>query len=94
MASRIGNVQNEYKIDGNWERELAIESSSFAASAWLGGRAIAIGARALMFLTIATPAGWVGLIVVGAAVSLATNYIAKEKSGNIYDNIMKWLNTL
>ena len=33
VASRIGNVQNEYKADGNWERELAIESSSFAASA-------------------------------------------------------------
>jgi len=33
VASRVGNVQNEYKIDGNWERELAIESSGFAASA-------------------------------------------------------------
>ncbi|MCF6364531.1 MAG: hypothetical protein L3J88_14540, partial [Gammaproteobacteria bacterium] len=33
VGSRVGNIHNEYKADGDWERELFIESSSFALSA-------------------------------------------------------------
>ncbi|VAW85988.1 hypothetical protein MNBD_GAMMA18-131 [hydrothermal vent metagenome] len=91
VASRIGNVQNEYKADGNWERELFIESSSFAASALAGTIAVKAG---VTFFMIATPVGWVGLIVTAATASVVANYIAKEKSGDWYDNIMEWLNTL
>ena len=94
VASRISNVQNEYKTDGNWERELFVESSSFAASALTGKTAMSAGVRALMFLTVATPAGWVGLIVVSAAASMAANYIVKEESGGWYDDILNWLNSL
>ncbi len=93
VAGRIGNVQNEYKAEGNWERELFIESSSFVVSAAAGLTAVKVGARALMFLVVATPAGWVGLIVASAALSIGTNYLVKENSGSWYDDIMKWVNS-
>lgn len=50
---------------------------------------------------MATPVGWVGLVVGGlavagtaAAVSMGTNAYVREKSGGVYDDIMKWLSTL
>jgi len=91
FASRIGNVQNTYKAEGNWERELFIESSSFAASVWAGG---AIAKAGVGFFVLATPVGWVGLIVVAAATSLTANYLIKEKSGSVYDRVMEWLSPL
>ncbi len=91
VGSRIGNVQNAYKADGNWERELFIESSSFAASAIMGGLAVKAGTTALVFLTIATPAGWVGLIVTAAALSMGTNYLVKENANSWYSGIMEWV---
>jgi len=94
FASRIGNVQTTYKADGNWERELFVESSSFVASVWAGGAAAYAGGAALTFLTVATPVGWVGLIVVVAAASMGANYIVKEESGGVYDSIMEWINAL
>ncbi|MCF6237083.1 MAG: hypothetical protein L3J70_12045 [Gammaproteobacteria bacterium] len=94
FASRIGNVQNAYKAEGDWERELFIESSSFTLSALAGTITVGVGAKALVFVTVATPVGWVGLIVVAAGVSMGANYIAKEKSGSTYDSIMKWISTL
>ncbi len=94
FASRIGNVQTTYKADGNWERELFVESSSFVASVWAGGAAAYAGSAALTFLTVATPVGWVGLIVVVAAASTGANYIVKEESGGVYDSIMEWINAL
>ena len=94
FTKRVGNVQNAYKAKGDWEKELFVESSSFALTAVAGGLAVKVGARALMFLTVATPMGWVGLIVVGAGVSMAANYLTKEKSGDVYDNVMEWLRAL
>jgi len=94
VASRVGNVQKAYKADGDWERELFIESSSFALSAGAGVIAVNAGTAALMFLTVATPVGWVGLIVVAAASSMVMNYAVKEKSGGWYDDIMDWLDSL
>ncbi len=91
FASRIGNVHNAYKADGNWERDLFVESSSFVASAWAGTLVIKAG---IVFVVVATPAGWVGLIVTAAAASMGANYIVKEEGGGIYDSIMKWLDTL
>ncbi len=93
VGSRVGNIHNEYKADGDWERELFIESSSFAASAVAGGLVVKAGAPALLFLTVATPIGWVGLIVVAAAASMGMNYLVKEGSGGIYDSIMEWVNS-
>jgi hypothetical protein len=93
FTSRIGNVSNSYQAGGNWERDLFIESSSFAASAVAGSLAVNAGLGLLM---IATPVGWVGLIVGGivvagsaAAVSMGVNSLVKENSGNWYDSIMK-----
>ena len=97
FGSRVGNVHNEYEAGGNWERELFIESSSFALSAIAGTAAVKTG---LAFLAIATPVGWVGLVVASAAIASAaagasiwTNNKVKNGSGEIYDDIMAWTNS-
>lgn len=101
FTSRIGNVHNEYKAGGEWERELFIESSSFAASAGAGILAVNAGAAALSLLIVATPVGWVGLIIGGVAVagasaaaSITANNIVKNKSGGLYDQIMGYLSSI
>ncbi len=91
VASRVGNVQKTYKADGDWERELFVESSSFALSVWTGG---VIAKAGVTFFVLATPAGWIGLIVVAAASSMVMNYAVKEKSGGWYDDVMDWLDFL
>jgi len=91
FASRIGNVQTTYKADGDWERELFVESSSFTASALAG---TAIAKAGVAFFMIATPVGWVGLVVLAAAASVGANYIVKEESGGWYDDVMDWLDSL
>ena len=95
FGSRIGYVHTEYKAGGNWERELFIESSSFAASAATGTIAVKAG---LAFLAVATPAGWVGLVVAGTAIaaaaataSMTVNDYTKKQGGKWYDRIMAWL---
>ncbi len=95
FTSRVGNIHNEYQADGEWERELFIESSSFAASAVAGTIAVKAG---LAILMIATPVGWVGLIAGGVAVagaaaatSMATNYAVKKDAGGLYDSIIRWI---
>ena len=95
FGSRIGNVHTEYKAGENWERELFVESSSFALSAMAG---TAVVNSSLAFLAVATPVGWVGLIVAGtviagsaAAASIITNDVVKQRSGGIYDRIIGWI---
>ena len=85
FGTRIGNIKNSYQSGGNWERDLFIESSSFAASA-------SIGMLALTVFTVATPVGWVLLIAGGAAASMGVNHLIKENSGAWYDTIMLSLN--
>jgi hypothetical protein len=53
---------------------------------------------ALGFLMVATPIGWVGLVVGGVAVagtaaaaSIGMNSLAKDNSGEVYDGIMEKL---
>ncbi|MFT7680911.1 MAG: hypothetical protein ACI935_000344 [Moritella dasanensis] len=101
FGSRVGNIHNSYKAGKNWEREMFIESSSFAVSASAGIATVNAGTAALGFLMVATPIGWVGLIVgglvvVGAAagISMGINDIVKDNSGNAYDELMNWINTL
>ncbi|BFM09579.1 hypothetical protein [Halioxenophilus aromaticivorans] len=95
FTSRVGNIHNEYKAGGNWERELFIESSSFAASAAAGTLVVNAGSAALGMLMVATPVGWVGLIVGGiavagaaAATSMAVNSEIKTNGGGWYDSLM------
>jgi hypothetical protein len=54
-----------------------------------------------MFLMVATPVGWVGLIVGGVAVagtaaaaSIGMNNAVKNNSGSWYDSIMKSIGDL
>ncbi|MCP4489665.1 MAG: hypothetical protein GY820_20475 [Gammaproteobacteria bacterium] len=77
-------MHNSYKSGGEWERDLFIESSSFAASA-------GVGVVALSIITVATPVGWVLLIAGTAAASMGINYLAKENGGSWYDAIMQSL---
>lgn len=101
FSSRVGNITNSYKAHGNWKREMFIESSSFAASAMAGTATVNIGGAALGFLVVATPVGWVGLIVGGlvvagtaAVASIATNDTFKNNGGDWYDSIMKSIGAL
>ena len=101
FGSRVGNIHNSYKAGGNWEREMFVESSSFALSAAAGTAVINVGGATLMFLMVATPIGWVGLIVggvavagVAAATSISVNNITKSNSGDWYDSIMKSIGVL
>ena len=71
---------------------------SSAASASAGSVVLDSGMAALGFLVMATPIGWVGLIVGGAVVIGAaaatgyeTNKYLKENGGSVYDRIMKAL---
>jgi hypothetical protein len=94
FTSRVGNIHNSYKAGGDWERDLFIESSSFASSAIAGTLAVNAG---LAILMIATPVGWVGLIVGGVAVAgvaaatIGMNSYVKENSGDLYDEVMNWI---
>ena len=99
FASRAGNIKSSYAGGGNWERDLFIESSSFALSAATGVAAINVGSAALSFLLVATPVGWVGLIVGGIAVagiaagaSMGMNSLVLNNSGGVYDYIMSLIN--
>lgn len=101
FGSRVGSVHNSYVADENWERELFIESLSFAASAATAYAATGIGSSALGFLVVATPVGWVGLVVGGllvagavGAASIYANNKTKENSGKVYDEIMNWMEGL
>ncbi len=98
FGSRVGRVRNTYKAGDHWERELFIESSSFVASAAASSIVVNAG---LTLLLVATPAGWIGLIIGGVAVagaaagaSVWVNNKAKINSGSMYDDIMKSVNSL
>lgn len=101
FSSRVGRIHNSYRFGGNWERDLFIESSSFVASAVTGSIAVSAGSTALSLLMVATPIGWVGLIVGGlavagtaAAASMAMNSAVQNNSGDWYDSIMSALDIL
>jgi hypothetical protein len=75
-----------------------IESSSFAVSAASGILTVNAGAAALSFLMVATPVGWIGLVIGGlaiagtaATVSMGVNGYVKNAAGSKYDQIMGWL---
>ena len=98
FGGRVGNIHGSYQAGGNWERDMFIESSSFAASAIAGSLAVKTG---LAILMVATPVGWVGLIIGGLAVagaaattSIVFNNAVKNKSGDLYDDIMKGISAL
>ncbi|MCA0901993.1 hypothetical protein [Microbulbifer agarilyticus] len=98
FGTRVGNVRNSYRTGGHWERDLFIESSSFTASAITGIATAKAGAAALGLLMVATPVGWVGLLIGGIAVvavsagsSIAMNSLVQESGGSWYDLIMSTL---
>lgn len=95
FGSRVGNIHNSYRAGENWERELFIESLSFAASAGAGVTVVNAGSAALTFLVAATPVSWVGLIFCGIAIagiaagtSMIIDTHLQKKGGAVYDKIM------
>ena len=73
-----------------------IESSSFIAGAGTSSVVLDAGAAVLGFLMVATPIGWVGLIIGGvvvagsaAAAGIVAGSEAHQYSGSLYDKIMK-----
>jgi len=97
FGSRVGHVHNSYQADDNWERELFIESTSFAAAAATGSIVTVAGGSALLCIAALTPPGWVlivaglGVGVVAGTASIGASNSIRNKSGAWYDDIMKWL---
>src|SRR5690554_6431668 len=98
FGGRVGSIHNSFQAEGNWERELFIESSSFAASAIAGIAVVNVGTAALSLLVVVIPIGWVGLVIGGLAVagtavtaSIGMNNYVKGNSGGLYDDIMSWV---
>ena len=96
FGERIGKIHDSYKEGGNWEKEMFIESSSFIAGAGTSSVVLDAGAAVLGFLMVATPIGWVGLIIGGvvvagsaAAAGIVAGSEAHQYSGSLYDKIMK-----
>lgn len=97
FGSKVGNIHNEYKAGGDWHRQMFIESTSFVAGAGAAYVAGSIGGTALSLLIMATPVGWVGLVVVvgglalagiAAGASITANSYAQKSAGNWYDSTM------
>jgi uncharacterized membrane protein len=93
LSSRAGKVHNSYKAGGDWERDLFIESTSFAVSAYT---AITIVNAGLGLIMAASPVGWVCFIVASATVagtaagmSYWLNEYIQSNGGKWYDGIMK-----
>ncbi len=70
-------------------------------SQYLNHESVNAGTAALGLLMVATPIGWVGLIIGGVVVagaaataSITTNNIVKGKNGGLYDQIMARLSLL
>ena len=106
FGSRIGNISNEHKVGGDWEREMFKESLSFATSATIGTLTVSGGVAlgnaaigsAMGVLVLATPFGWAALLIGGAAIaagaftaSYYTNKASKSLSDQIYDWVMSLL---
>ena len=99
FGSRAQDIHAEYLAGGDWTRKLFIESSSFAASAWVGMVMADVGATALGAVVVATPAGW-ALIVAGlAAAAAVTSATALTDAGAhtaldaIYDSVTHFMST-
>ncbi|KAB7619610.1 hypothetical protein F3N43_13250 [Alkalilimnicola sp. S0819] len=78
-----------------------VESASFALGAAAGGMTAKAGSMALGLLVMATPIGWVGLLVGGAVVVGATatttivvNGKVRDGAGSWYDAIMRGVREL
>lgn len=94
FSSRVGNIYNEYQVEGDWERELFVESLSFAASTYTASSIVTAGATLIM---VATPTGWAiivgGLLLTGtaAAASITMNNFLKKHGSQIYNYLMNRL---
>jgi hypothetical protein len=92
-------VHNSYQAGENWERDLFIESSSFAAGAITAGIAVKAGAASLVCLAVLTAPGWVliiagvGVAAAGATAAIHMDNLLKTNGGRWYDGLMKWMGT-
>jgi hypothetical protein len=100
FGSRAGDIYTDYKAGGNWEREMFVQSSSFALSAGVGGALTVAGMGVLEIALAATPVGWLlilgGLAVAGVAAAGSTyiGNLTEHTAGSYYDKIMAWISKL
>ncbi|MBN8430381.1 hypothetical protein JF535_05880 [Microbulbifer salipaludis] len=95
FGSRVGKVHNSYQTGGEWEKDLFRESLSFGLSAGTGVATAKIGAAVLGILVVATPIGWVGLVIGGLAIAgasagaaMAVNEVTQSNADAWYEGIM------
>ncbi|KAB7627274.1 hypothetical protein [Alkalilimnicola sp. S0819] len=95
FGAGVGRIHNSYQAGGEWEREMFVESATFAVGASAGGITAYAGSIALSILIASTPIGWVGVLVGGAlvaassaAVSLGSAGATRKEAGPLYDELM------
>jgi len=103
FGAGVADSRKSYKSGENWEKEMFVESATFAFSAGAGTIAAGAGEAVLTFLLVATPVDWLGLIWGGVAVigvtgavagaSIWAGNISKDRSGSFYDKIMNTINS-
>ena len=85
---RAGNVHTDYLSGNNWQKRAAVETTSFATSAFFG---IAAGTAAieagLGIALLATPLGWV--FIIGA--SIAVGIVAAKVGDNLGQGLSEFL---
>jgi len=98
FGTRVGHIHNEYRAGGHWERELFIESLSFAASTIAGTITASLGAYSLSLAVTPTPLGWVLLVTAGiaaaglsATTAFGINHYTRNNAGRWYEDIMSWI---
>jgi hypothetical protein len=97
FTSRSAGIITTAKNEGNWHKEMFIESSGYAAAGGMGILTSRVGfgiVRTLPMVAALTPMGLVILVGVGltvAGISILTDIGSKELAESYYDSIMKWL---
>lgn len=86
---RAHGIYRTYQSGGNWQREAAVEATGFGIGGAIG---IGVGQLTVAALTmglVATPVGWVAIVVIGAAAGFGAAYIGNEvgkrAAGMIWD---------
>ena len=96
LGRRGLNVHATHEDGGDWHRQAFVESAGFSAGAWSAGVLAGSAAAALNLFVVATPVGWVLLVVAGLAAagvvmagSASASNIAEFAAGLLYDTARK-----
>ena len=92
LGRRVLNVHATHEDGGDWHRQAFVETVGFSAGAWSAGVLTASAVAALNLVVVATPVGWVLLVVAGLAAagvvmagSATFSQSFESAAGQLYD---------